>query len=1044
MNWEDEEYELGPSLEYGRENTLVIALHARGRARVAGIYGRVSLELVPRSMVRDVVVRTSVEHGSIAFSCDVRHEGPPADAQLEFEVREAAAPQRVAKRFSHTFRLPACGRDRAAVSAQTARVECSFPWSNARLWTYDDPMVYQVRTRLNVAGAAVDDAPPASFGFREFTVRGADFYLNGKPTHLRGHQVAMSWGNQFPRLEELKTVGMNCFQLAGPMEAHWYAGRPYQIESFEKMLDYADSHGLIAYPGLPDAMVIREAIFDPDVARLYRQRLEKHIRRWGNHPSVCFWFMHFNLANYLWYVAPSKFAGYKPSDPAFLAKEHFAMEAQRIARSLDPRPIYHHACGNFGDIFSTNCYLGPNIPLQEREEWPSLWAEKRPFPFFLCETGLMVICNWYRPREMPLDQVYSGEPIFDEIAAQYLGRRAYRMLSPELFDRYDMSQQTWHQRLHGITEHHFGYQEVKSRVARTSLRGWRTFGVSGIVFNAENWDYHDEETGRALPVMKAVTHYFADTDLYLAGPAGDWPAKDHAFFSGERVRKQAVLLNDLTRDLPVGLHWQVTDRAGKQLASGRIEAVARAGVPTMYPIEFTAPEASERRELQLKIQPVDLQSPFQSDTFDVQVFPRPAAVAAAGKVLLFDTAGETTRMLARAGVAAEPLGEQADLRRAALVVVGKKSYGPEFRRLAAKLRLLHAVEEGLNLLVFEQTSPDVLGLKLTERSLRDAFIAEPGHPLLAGLRPADLVNLRGQSDLVEAYPDVTPGTERVWPERGYKWGNRGVVSTFVFRKPHYGPFRPVLECGFDLVDSPLLESQWGGGRIVLCQVDVSSRHGADPVSTQLVNQALSWLTRRGDASSRRYACVGDSARRFVTRFGVVSEELQQKPGHIIVVGKEDVSPQSAAAIEAAVRGGATAILLPESPLGRRFGLKSAPARLFIGRLGGDPLLAGLNDGDLYLKAWTELPVVTEQDGWQVLVKPGIVARKTLGRGQVVACQIDPDALGASRGRVKALRFWNVLLGNLQLPRSSLTDELQPRLAFYENNPWEEIPRFRSW
>jgi len=426
------------------------------------------------------------------------------------------------------------------------------------------------------------------------------------------------------------------------------------------------------------------------------------------------------------------------------------------------------------------------------------------------------------------------------------------------------------------------------------------------------------------------------------------------------------------------------------------------------------------------------------------VFPRPPAAAPTGKVLFFDPVGQTAKLLARAVVAAEPLGEQSDLRQAALVVVGKRAYGPEFRRLAAKLRLIRAVEEGLNLAVFEQATPDVLGLKLTERSLRDVFIAEPGHPLLAGLRPADLVNLRGRSDLVEAYPEVTPGTEKVWPARGYKWGNRGVTATFLYRKPHYAPLRPVLECGFDLVDSPLLEGQWGAGRILLCQVDVTSRYGTDPVSTRLVNQTLSWLGRRGDAARRRCVCVGDSARRFVTRFGVVAEQFRHKPDEIVVVGTEPVPPETAAAIEAAIRAGATALLLPESPLGARFGLKSTPERLFIGRLCDDPLLAGSNDGDLYLKAWTRLPVVAERGGWQVLVKPGIVARKDLGRGRVIACQIDPEKLGATRGRVKTLRFWNVLLANLELPRAPLTEELQPRLAFYEDNPWEEIPRFRSW
>ena len=63
--------------------------------------------------------------------------------------------------------------------------------------------------------------------------------------------------------------------------------------------------------------------------------------------------------------------------------------------------------------------------------------------------------------------------------------------------------------------------------------------------------------------MKAVARYFADTDLYLGGPGSDWPSKDHAFFGGERVCKQAILLNDLTRDLPVTLRWQLADRAGR-------------------------------------------------------------------------------------------------------------------------------------------------------------------------------------------------------------------------------------------------------------------------------------------------------------------------------------------------------------------------------------------------------------------------------------------------------------------------------------------------
>ena len=64
-------------------------------------------------------------------------------------------------------------------------------------------------------------------------------------------------------------------------------------------------------------------------------------------------------------LRPSTWDGsYKPADTAFQAKERFALEAQRMAAALDRRPLFHHACGNFSDMFTANIYLGPNCPLQ--------------------------------------------------------------------------------------------------------------------------------------------------------------------------------------------------------------------------------------------------------------------------------------------------------------------------------------------------------------------------------------------------------------------------------------------------------------------------------------------------------------------------------------------------------------------------------------------------------------------------------------------------------------------------------------------------------
>jgi len=787
--------------------------------------------------------------------------------------------------------------------------------------------------------------------------------------------------------KDIKEAGMNCIELAGPITSHWYRGRPYKAKQFEDILSYADENGLVAVPALPAARVLKDRIFEPEVARLYRRRIGKHIRRYGNHPSVCMWLMNFNLAGYRWNHAPTTIDGsYRPNDAAWRKKERYSLEAQRIAQTIDPRPIYHHACGRLGDIFTLNCYIGPTSPLQEREEWPSRWAEKRPFPLIACEHGLWLVPYWYRPRVFPLSVVYGGQPIFDELAAMVLGPRAYRALTPDVFDLYGLPKGQLRTRLIRLIDKHQGYQEVKSLLARHSLRAWRAHGMSGIIFNAIQWDFRDE-TGRPLPVMRALQHYFGPTDFYVAGPKGNFPSKDHAFYVGERIKKQIVLLNDLTRDVKDTLRWQVGDGRGGVRAQGELAAVFRAGVPSFMPFAFTAPNVSERTELALTVRSVA--KPKWEDSVRIHVFPPARRPPIRNGVLVYDPVGDTTNMLRRANVSHSPFTEDGKLAKAALLIAGRKCWDDEFLSLAKRTRLEEAVAKGLNLLVFEQTRPEVLGLKLTERSTRRAFIAWRGHPALDGLAAADLIDLRGASDLIEPYPNAPPETEKKYPKRFYKWSNRGVVATFVYTKPHHAPYVPILHCGFDLVESPLMQARFGRGRVVLCQIDVTPRCGTDPVSTKLVGNLLEYLTTQ------------------------VRERRQAQ-------------------------------LIPVDVATRRHGLRLAASRFFKGKITDHPLLAGLSDGDLYLKQWHEQPVAQDGNGWRVIAEPGIVAVKNTANGLAVVCTLDPTTFGKTRARIKALRFVNTLRSNLGEPNPAWQHLITAPGQAYEPNIWEEIPPYQHW
>ena len=115
--------------------------------------------------------------------------------------------------------------------------------------------------------------------------------------------------------------------------------------------------------------------------------------------------------------------------------------------------------------------------------------------------------------------------------------------------------------------------------------------------------------------------------------------------------------------------------------------------------------------------------------------------------------------------------------------------------------------------------------------------------MLQGLGEGDFLYLKGDSDLAEAYPDAPPGKAgRVATDRFSEWGDDNVVTTYTIIKPQLGAMRALVDCGFDLQETPLLEAAGGKGRLMFCQIDVTNRYGVDPVSTQLVNNLLSYMS----------------------------------------------------------------------------------------------------------------------------------------------------------------------------------------------------------
>ena len=69
--------------------------------------------------------------------------------------------------------------------------------------------------------------------------------------------------------------------------------------------------------------------------------------------------------------------------------------------------------------------------------------------------------------------------------------------------------------------------------------------------------------------------------------------------------------------------------------------------------------------------------------------------------------------------------------------------------------------------------------------------------------------------------------------RLWRAGNRGNVASVLIEKPARGDFMPILDGGFGLQFSPLLEYREGKGMMLFCQMDVTGRTESDPAAETL-------------------------------------------------------------------------------------------------------------------------------------------------------------------------------------------------------------------
>jgi beta-galactosidase len=200
----------------------------------------------------------------------------PVEVTLENAGNDAAAAE-----VEVTLMDPAgaeIGRARAPITIDTLRrgvARLSLDVASPRLWSVDEPTLYQVRTRV-LRGEKITDEVTTRCGFR--TIRfDADlgFFLNDQPLKIKGtcnHQDHAGVGVAVPdslwefRLRRLKEMGSNAYRCAHNPPA-------------KEFLEACDRIGMLVMDENRNFNTSDECI----------RELEWMVRRDRNHPSVFLW-----------------------------------------------------------------------------------------------------------------------------------------------------------------------------------------------------------------------------------------------------------------------------------------------------------------------------------------------------------------------------------------------------------------------------------------------------------------------------------------------------------------------------------------------------------------------------------------------------------------------------------------------------------------------------------------------------------------------------------------------------------------------------------
>ena len=828
------------------ETKTVTKLH---HAKMGPAGDNPKLAAYPDAFISDVFANTSWRNKRCDFEVEIDGGENLAqrrkDAEILVEVLDAAS--------------NVVWKGESSIQLNTGRkvYVLTMPWDDKIVaWELGRPALYTAKISLCASASLRDDAS-IRFGFREVWREGKEIMMNGHKAHLRpcfpmGCRSAVGYAF-------LSGIGYNVVFGGHSNDA---VGQT-NVAAF----DASDEAGMgrMATVGAYDTLGADLFHKDPAMREEFRRFTRVLDRRLRNHPSLIVGILG-NMTKADQGFSPATVGQRKASGDR---AEQIDL-ARDIHRETNPNIVYmSHADGAVADIDSGNVYLCWT-PIQEQEEFLCRWAA----------TGTMPWCSveWLAPYGG--DWFKTGVFLGTEYLAAIYGDRAYAEESADALSGVAEATSGKGSTGHGSKEGkslrdeklHLWRDLCRELTWRSNSR-WRAFGtaVCNMWFDTSGYGLPPSYDGSRFAIYSHLSEEELEGGgkkpswaswLYdvrrlgnqdfcgFIGGAPDFADRTHAYYAGEKIEKQLVMIWD---GAPAGpdhragrfkAEWKVEGTDGTQKTEGTVgtasvslssllslsshsSQVIPQGEQARVPISFVAPDVKERTPFKITATFTgEGIEPF-TDTFDFEVWPKEGKCKVESEkckvVELIDPSGEGGKVLDALGVKYRKTENVADIPADAThIVIGRDALDRmQIDSLAPR------IEEGLRVFVMRQT-PDTwrkMGFRVQDLMLRDVFARDAA---LAPLPQDALRYWRGTPD----YPNAPFGKVMSHAtQRGPRGTRRHTVAGLMLQTPEREGYIPMIVGGFDLDYAALLRFE-AGGDITYCTLDFEGRIGVCPAATE--------------------------------------------------------------------------------------------------------------------------------------------------------------------------------------------------------------------